>query len=340
VRAVLVGLLVACASAARAADDMDPARLYARGERAEALAALADRGENRLEWEIEAVGRTRDAALLRAALMLYTDRALLERAQAPGAETARGCKLTEDDLYLRRIVDRMIDRGALQGFLRRWYLAMALQSLGNLCLVKTDDWVDHGLERFREDPPLLVVRGVASEAAAQLRPNSARDPEEAARARAGVGGKLSRARDSYERALAVDAGLVEARLRLGRVLWAQGELDAARVQLEQVTATAPPPSVGYLAHLFLARVHDDAGRPADAEREYRAALALDPEGQAAAVGLAQLLAKSGPVPRALLEEALSYAPRPDPRDLFWAYPAERAGTGEDELSALRDEASP
>jgi tetratricopeptide (TPR) repeat protein len=321
-RGGLVALLLACAAAARAADDMDPARLYARGERAEALAALADRGENRLEWEIEAVGRTRDAALLRAALMLYTDRALLERAQAPGAETARACESTADDLYLREVVDGMIDRGELQGFLRRWYLAMALQSVGHLCLAKTDDWVEQGLKRFRDDPPLLILRGIASEAAAQLRPLSA-DPERVSRA--------------YAR---VDAGLVEARLRLGRVLWGQGELEAARLQLERVTAAAPPPSVGYLAHLFLARVHDDAGRPADAEREYRAALALDPRGQAAAVGLAQLLAKSGPVPRELLEEALAYAPRREPRDFFFGYPALRAGTGEDELSALREEASP
>jgi tetratricopeptide (TPR) repeat protein len=338
-RGGLVALLLACAAAARAADDMDPARLYARGERAEALAALADRGENRLEWEIEAVGRTRDAALLRAALMLYTDRALLERAQAPGAETARACESTADDLYLREVVDGMIDRGELQGFLRRWYLAMALQSVGHLCLAKTDDWVEQGLKRFRDDPPLLILRGIASEAAAQFRPLSA-DPERVSRAYARVPGNLSQARDSYERALAVDAGLVEARLRLGRVLWGQGELEAARLQLERVTAAAPPPSVGYLAHLFLARVHDDAGRPADAEREYRAALALDPRGQAAAVGLAQLLAKSGPVPRELLEEALAYAPRREPRDFFFGYPALRAGTGEDELSALREEASP
>jgi tetratricopeptide (TPR) repeat protein len=337
-RAVLAALLMSCASTGRAADDMDPARLYARGERAEALAALADRGENRLEWELAGVSRTRDATLLRAALMLYTDRALLERAQAPGAETARGCELTADDLYLRAIVDRMIDRAALQDFLRRWYAAMALRDLGNLCLAKTDDWVEQGLKRFRDDPPLLILRGVASEAAARFRPLSAA-PEWAARADARVPGNLSRARDSYERALAVDAGLVEARLRLGRVLWAQGELAAARAQLEKITAAGPPASVGYLAHLFLARVHDDAGRPADAEREYRAALALDAAGQAAAVGLAQLLAKSGPVPRALLEEALAYAPRRE-RDPFWAYPAARAGTGEDELSALRDEASP
>jgi tetratricopeptide (TPR) repeat protein len=334
-----LAVLLACASAASAADDMEPARLYARGERAEALAALAGRGENRLEWELGGVARTRNAALLRAALMLYTDRALLEHAQAPGAETARGCEVTEDDLYLREVVGHMIDRAELQDFLRRWYAAMALQDLGNLCLAKTDEWVEQGLKRFRDDPPLLVVRGVASEAAAKFRPLSS-EPEWEARARARVPGNLSRARDSYERALAGDASLVEARLRLGRVLWAQGELDAARAQLEQVTATAPGPSVGYLAHLFLARVHDDAGRPADADREYRAALALDPAGQAAAVGLAQLLGKGGPVPRALLEEALSHAPRPDPRDLFWAYPAQRAGTGEDELSALRDEASP
>lgn len=337
--ALLAVLLAACASGAPAADDLDPARLYARGERVEALAALADRGENRLQWEVEAVGRTRDGALLRAALMLYTDRAVLERAQAPGAEAARACEVTADELHLREIADRMIDRADLQGFLRRWYLAMALQSLGNLCLAKTDEWMEQGLKRFRDDPPLLMVRGVASEAAAHFRPLST-EPEWEARALARRPGHLARARDSYERALAVDAGLLEARLRLGRVLWAQRELDAARAQLEQVAAASPPAAAGYLAHLFLARVHDDAGRPADAERAYRAALAADPEGQAAAVGLAQLLGRSGPVPRALLEEALEYAPRREPRDFFFAYPALRAGTGEDELSALRDEASP
>ena len=247
--------------------------------------------------------------------------------------------MTADDLYLREIVDRMIDRGELQGFLRRWYLAMALQSLANLCLAKTDDWVKQGLKRFRDDPPLLIVRGIASEAAAKFRPLSS-EPEWEARARARVPGNLSRARDSYERALAGDAGLVEARLRLGRVLWAQGEHDAARAQLEQVTCDGAG-ALGRLPGAPLPRARPRRRGPSGGRgREYRAARALDAGGQAAAVGLAQLLGKGGPVPRALLEEALSYAPRPDPRDLFWAYPAERAGTGEDELSALRDEASP
>ena len=56
------------------------------------------RGSGRPRREPARVGaagrsrRTRDAALLRAALMLYTDRALLERAQAPGSETAQGAR--------------------------------------------------------------------------------------------------------------------------------------------------------------------------------------------------------------------------------------------------------
>lgn len=344
----VVGALCALACAAASADELDPARLYARGERAEAVAALAGRGENSREAELEAVVRTRDVAVLRAALMLATDRALIDHVQAPVTESSRSCGLTEDDLHVSAVAGELWRlRAELREFVRRWFVARALRSQWDLCLTDALKWAGLGLKRYPNDAALLLARGAAMESAAQFglasRLDHAASGVEAAEASRRLTDYLNQARDAYAQAIAADAGLVEGRLRHGRVLWRLGENERARADLEQVAADpAALPSLAYLAQLFLARVHDDAGRPAEAERAYRSALALAPTGQSAAVGLAELLGRRGGVlaARELLEEALDHAPRREPREIYWSYPAALRGNGEDELAALREEASP
>ena len=131
------------------------------------------------------------------------------------------------------------------------------------------------------------------------------------------------------------------RQKSGFQLFLQGKRDEGRAELERVAGAAQDPGLVYLAHLFLARLHDQDGRAADAERAYRAALVADPAGQAAAFGLAQLLGRAGgDAGRDLLLEALSRAPRTGRRDAYMSYHLGITNRGERELAALRAEAAP
>jgi DNA-binding transcriptional MerR regulator len=82
-----------------------------------------------------------------------------------------------------------------------------------------------------------------------------------------------RARAAYERALALDPALVEARQNLGRLLHEQGELAAAeRVYREGLRLAGDHPVLLYNLGVLL----DDAGRRGDAIAAYEAALRADP----------------------------------------------------------------
>lgn len=90
----------------------------------------------------------------------------------------------------------------------------------------------------------------------------------------------------FRRAIEVDGSLVEARVRLGRLLLLRGRnADAAAVLATAITK-AREPAVAYLAHLFAARADERLGRLDAAAAHADAALALFPDAQSA------LMAKS------------------------------------------------
>jgi Flp pilus assembly protein TadD len=97
----------------------------------------------------------------------------------------------------------------------------------------------------------------------------------------------------------------------------------------------------HLAHLFVARVHDDAGRPQEALRAYRAALRLQPTSHPAAMGLADALQLAGQPAeaRATVEEALEVSGRRPPPQSFWEYTFGTPGEAAELLDRLRDDVS-
>lgn len=338
---------------AHAADALTPARLYASGQRAEALQALLGLSDTDRVAEMEALvalareGGAASGSLGRAALMLHTERALQDRAQAAVVETNRRCGPFEHDGALLEVAALLVARQDSREFARRWYLAMAARSHQDLCVRDVRAWTRPGLRWFPRDPELLLAWGKAEEAAGSvgMTMNTARldGPAIDHHAREVIEKPLRDARQALAQAVAVDPARLEARLRLGRVLWRQGDLPGARATLEHVAgAPSATPSQQYLAQLFLGRVHDDARRPADAERAYRAALAVDPAAQAPALGLVQMLVRSGDVggARELLRATLAHTPRPEPRDAFLSYHVGAARSAEDALDELRAEMRP
>lgn len=328
------------------------AEVYAAGRRAEAIAMLEGWSEADMKAELVAIraqmrkmGGRLPERTLKAAVMLHTDREALERLQAPVVESVRECGINAHGGYARALIGLlMVQTDAARDFSKRWLTAMALSSHWDLCLDDVRRWTREGLKWFPRDATLLLIQGTASEVSAALTPVPAlyANPNNRSQGLADIARRrqeLADARADLESARALDPEMHEAGLRLGRVLWRLEKRDEARGALQPVIDQAKDPSVVYLAHLFLGRVQEDSGDLPSAIEHYRAALALDPAAQSAAVALSEALLVTGDDAegRQVLGRALDQAPRGQARDAFMSYHVGRADLAEGMLDRLREE---
>jgi tetratricopeptide (TPR) repeat protein len=340
---------------------------YARGERAEAVAAVGEFTESDLKEAFAAIqllgrraagcGSCPERAALRriplpAAVMLHADRHWLDRANWRVAEHGTpDCSVGFQQEMAERLA--ILVAGQLIGgqqdsvaFARRFHLAMVYRWHAELCLDEALRWAQAGLKWFPRDPELLVARGTVEEVIGtssyrRLRPGVAGltqtqraqvlAPDTVGRIR------LESARRSYEDALVADPGLAEARLRLGRVQWRLGQGERGQAALQAMLAAGGDASQQYLAHVFLGRIHEDGGRLPEAEREYRQALALAPGSQVAAVALGHVLQLAGDTAeaRTVLREGLAHARRRTEGDAYWRYLLGPADVAESLFDDLR-----
>jgi tetratricopeptide (TPR) repeat protein len=366
IRPPAVALLLLLASAAAGASQATPDKryaqivaLYASGERAAAVSELGEIPDHELKKELKTLEKTlgpgAPACLvcekeisLHAALMLHTDRALAERVQLRQGEEEPECADSIQFRAASEIGEILAYRGGEHDdSARRWAVAMAMRARADGCMQDAVRFVDMGLKWYARDPVLLLVRGVVHETIATVLMRPAKVPL------AGLTGKrLQQARgvdmqyrrdvdlsiQSFEDALSANPDLVEARVRLGRMEWLAGHPDKARAALEAALQADPPPALAYLVHLFLGRCDEDAGRLEDAEREYRAALDLDPSAQVAGVALshAVLMAGDEPAAQRVLKAALGHARRKE-GDVYWSYPLGGVQFSEGMFEQLRGE---
>ena len=132
---------------------------------------------------------------------------------------------------------------------------------------------------------------------------------------------LRRAALAYRRALSTDPQYLEARLRLGWVLFLNNSAGPARQQLEGVRARATRDDLRYLAHLFLGAIDEHDHRIDDAVREYEAAHTIAPSHQTALIALIRIEHALGHLDRArALAAAYAALPRTtDDDDPWWRY---------------------
>lgn len=348
-RAALAGLVLVSLSGGLAAQSQPPSPYldlvarYAAGDRAEAIAALGAWTESDLNAEMKVLRAlaaeaesckecsAKDAFAelpLRHAVMLHVDRAQLEwDTLHPGDDASPECGGGPHKAMAERLAQLAFGQPEGRDFARRWYLAMTVRSQERTCFEDALGWAHRGLKWFPKDPDLLLALGTVEEVVGTLTPRHRVNPglsgtrlQEAVALAAERPSRLKRARQALEEALAVEAGLDEARLRLGRVQWRLTQYDAAEGSLRAVLARSQDGALLYLAHLFLGQIHEDAGRLDETEREYRAALALDPAAQAAAVALAHALELAGEraASREVLAGAVGQARRKG-RDAYWWY---------------------
>jgi tetratricopeptide (TPR) repeat protein len=107
-----------------------------------------------------------------------------------------------------------------------------------------------------------------------------------------VSAELRRAEQLYKRALERDPALVEARIRLGRVLGLRGRHEEAIDQLRQ-GQSAGEPVLRYYAHLFLGGEFEALGNGTEARRSYEQAAILAPTAQSPLLGLSRVADRAG-----------------------------------------------
>jgi len=111
-----------------------------------------------------------------------------------------------------------------------------------------------------------------------------------------------RAHDAYERALALDPGLLDARVNLGCLHHEAGRLAEAESCYRAVLAARPDDAT---ARFDLAVALEDAGRETEAREAYEACLAVDPDCAEAHYNLARLCERGGDRP-GVLRHLLAY----------------------------------
>ena len=125
------------------------------------------------------------------------------------------------------------------------------------------------------------------------------------------------------RALTLDPGLIEARLRLGRVLAGQARHADALTELQQVVIASRDERLSYYAHLFMGNSALALDRLQAARASYEAAVALYPRAQAARIGLGAALRAAGDRSAALTAILPTLSEPVDSRDAnddpWWNY---------------------
>jgi tetratricopeptide (TPR) repeat protein len=311
------------------------AGLYRQGYRDDALAEIDLWPADRTLWEVDRLLRRRpfDAALAYSAALLHVNRALLA---SSATLEYRHRHLSAANRLLLAAADAPVSRGSA-GMARRMFLLVGLALEDVLEVREAHDTARAGLERFEDDADLLTLLGTTLENGPSMRtydqPLEPRRRSPAGRTGFSIEGSGSRgewrelpesslasAEWAFRRALEADPGLGEARLRLGRVRVLQGRPAEAIADLQQVARVDGSLRRRYLARLFEGRAQEKRGDIQAAARAYRDAVAIEPEGQSAWIGLGRALDILGRADEA--QEALAAAlgtgrQRGDP---WWSYP--------------------
>ena len=294
-----------------------------------------------------------DVTLVEASVLLLTDaglQAFEEQAEDEAhlhLNTARNILtlLAEAIESSGRAAASLASRGQVIGR-RDWHLAVITVLQGMVQVGEADRLATLAIKLFPGDAELQLAAGSAKEELANElfrglafseRP---RDSQMPARMQATADAQAQRnlARDLYQRAIQLDPGLIESRVRLGRVLTLNGRLAAARRELDAALDATTVPRLRYLAHLFTGAIHEREKRWAEAAQSYERAIEIDPDAQTARVALAHALDAGGALEAAgaAIEPFLGQVEyRPVADDAWWLYPLGQSVGGTMLLDLLR-----
>jgi tetratricopeptide (TPR) repeat protein len=200
--------------------------------------------------------------------------------------------------FARDLLDRITPRPATDPFVGRWYHAMIAYLFGGTRYGEASPLLRRATEMLPNDARILFDRACLSETlgaphiqavlndprtVAGTMPDTPRGVTRAAVAAGGERQANGEAESLFRRALAADGSLVDARVRLGRLLLLRGRDAEAATMLAQAVADSRDPAVTYLSHLLAARADERLGNLDEATAHADAALALFPGAQSALV---------------------------------------------------------
>ena len=206
-------------------------------------------------------------------------------------------------------------------FRRAWYRFSSSVFVARAQFDIAQQLIGEGLSGFADDHDLRLLSGIANEVMAYAADDNLGRPsaERSRRSLAQVDILLRRAETAYRRALQDSNGDQEARLRLGWVLFLEGQSSAARDQLESIAqGTHATVRQEYLRHLFLGALDDED--PTAALHEYEAAREIAPQFQTAYIAISGLQERRGDHLQAH-EAAIEFwsATRSNAEDPWWDY---------------------
>ena len=272
-----------------AQDDTQYLRLldaYARNDPA-AVATLATWPESRVKDAVRALDKQTARDRARAAIMLHTEAAFVETAD----------NRESFHVEVARSFVSQLNRSN-RDFVARWHALVAALYCVRHDFRRARLEINQGLTVDGKHPYVNLAAGAFIEyKVAQEEPNLRGQWNVRARRDDILRKELHQAAQIYRVILSGYPDFLEARLRLGWVLTLNDSLQAAREQLEIVAAQAMNTDVSYLAHMFLAALHERADRPADAAREYELARQVAPY-QSALVALIRTASAAGDLDRA------------------------------------------
>ncbi len=274
-------------------------------------------------------------------------------AATPLVKTLDGESLGSTDanwqwIIARRLIDLMYPSPLNEPFVPAWYHAAAAYLFERGNSGELGSHLEHGAALLPNDARILFDRACLSELLSrprsQLVMDDLRSQANAKRpagalfipgqpptaGRSGLmteGEAIADADRLFRRTLAADAGFIEARVRLARLLEIRGKYTEAAMELTTALgnpAIAQDSALSYYAHLFAARADQSLGRREAAAAHLRDALTLFPNAQSAVVAQSQLALMNADAEGALAQmrrlHELPSEPHPS-SDPWWIYDA-------------------
>jgi hypothetical protein len=290
-------------------------------------------------------------ALLRAAARLHTDVAVFSPATAAlGATSADSSVLLLDGQHVgyqyearhwefaRLMLDLVSTGPAIDPAVHRWYTAVAAVMRRQLAHGFSASHLERAGDLFPSDAILQFERGCLHEAMAA--PGVQAFVRTADRRVVNVGNEeeeLQKAQRFFRRAIDLDLGAAEARIRLGHVLIELGRPADAIAELTPALRLTDEPTLQYFGAMFLGDAQQALGRRAEAQAAYGRALMLFPSAQSVHLALGHLARRFGDRGAALaaMERLFDLPGDTGPRDdPWWRYSTGTVGSDMELLQNL------
>ena len=246
-----------------------------------------------------------------------------------------------------RAIVRAIDRVRTEGgpvkgdpvFVRDWYLLVVSHLHGHAAVGMSRGVLAEVRRLFPADPEVLLASGADHEMVSVISTGylsrydfgSGRGHSEKVLKER----ELENAAKYYRQALLYP----EARVRLGHVLFRQGQLPAAAEELETARRQAAQPQLRYLANVFLGLIETERDRRSRAIELFAEALQIYPTGQAAQLAMSEAAYLDGRLSEAasIVTKLLQTTEKNDP---WWIYVTGEFWHLEHRLALLRKAVRP